>query len=148
MTTSVVFRVGYALLSSRNVTRFVRISDELRPDSEIQTRVSRSIPLPDLDPEALDLLVERAARDAEAPGGGLDAAALGAEHPLDVLTLDLDERAVEVVGRRGRLGRLEAQVAAFDDGRTGKKDRALEHVAQLADVSRPGVALQRLGGVV
>src|SRR5262245_16265494 len=97
--------------------------------------------------EAGELLVQRAARDAEADGGALDVVVLGLVDPLDVAALELGEREV-LGGDRGAgaadgvAARVEAELADADHGTVGEQDGALEQVAQLAQVAGPLVVDQ------
>src|SRR6185295_15148298 len=97
----------------------------------------------EVHPVLLDLLVERAARNAEALGGVGHAAALLLQHLLDLLPLEV-RQGLAGGRRRRRLGQRggEAEVGGADLVALGAQHGPLEHVAQLADVARPGVASQ------
>src|SRR5204863_8841074 len=100
---------------------------------------------------AFDRLVERAAGNAEAGCGSAHVAALGGEDALEVPALELHQGQAQVVLASAvpRRGGLELEIVALDDGAVGEEQRALEHVPQLADVSRPAIRLEgrhRLGG--
>src|SRR5678815_28861 len=80
--------------------------------------------------QARELLVERAARDAQADRGALDVLVLGLVDALDVPALELGER--QVLGDRGdggpadRLAGVEPELAGVDEGAVGEQDGALE----------------------
>src|SRR5689334_5709127 len=94
---------------------------------------------------ALDLLVERAPRDAKPGGGPPHVTALVGEDALEMAALQLDKGEAQVVGLGGLTlrRRLELEVLAPDDGAVAQEERTLEHVPQLADVAGPAVRLQR-----
>lgn len=61
----------------------------------------------------LDLLIKRAARDTEALGSFLHAAALLVEDPLDVLFFEFDEREASIEKWRSHL-RMAVEVQVFE----------------------------------
>src|SRR5690606_12220465 len=101
------------------------------------------------DTVLLEPLIERAPGHAEPLGGAVDLTALGREDPLDVPPLDVHEPGAAGRDLPGDLDvRLRTLVEAERRRRqpavAREQDRAFEHVAQLADVARPGVARQPL----
>src|SRR5580765_21555 len=94
---------------------------------------------------ALDLVDQRGPRDAELDGGPGAVAGVVLERPLDVLALEVleAERRVAPVADAGSGAELARQVLHAHRRRaTAQDERALQHVAHLADVARPPVGQQ------
>src|SRR3954452_13540161 len=103
------------------------------------TPLLRSIPdLRDRDPELARFVIDGAARDPQARGDGVDRSLLLAQHLLDVLALDVVERAGAADNAGARRG-LRRGLARHDDAAdvelraVAAQQGALEDVAQLAD---------------
>src|SRR5262249_32578534 len=94
----------------------------------------------------LQLLVQRAARNAQAARGLLDATALFAAHRRDIDALHFTQGVAGVNGLLGRIAGVEHERVAVDHSIAGNERRALQDVLELADVARPGVVEQRLLG--
>src|SRR5262249_22523312 len=78
-----------------------------------------------------------AARDPEPFGGAADVALLVSERLLDHQPFGLPERRRAARGGRHDLDRVESKVLGLENVAPGQERRALEDVAQLADVSGP-----------
>src|SRR5438128_375588 len=103
-------------------------------------------------PVELHLAVQRRRVDQGVLGGEIDAAAILAQHPREVVPFRapqvlLERHLVVVVGVAAVAVRhfladaaVAGEVDLADDGAAGAQDRPLDHVAELAHVARPGVA--------
>src|SRR4051794_5149911 len=99
----------------------------------------------------LDLVDQRRARDAELGGGAGAVALMVLQGALDVLALEIveAERRVPAVADAGTRAEFAGEVLDVDRRLAAPEDQgALEHVAHLAHVARPGIGeqpLERLG---
>lgn len=99
--------------------------------------------------EDFQLVIERAAWNTEASGGARDVALLEGKHAADVLTLQLFQRQVGIIGFvfQRAIVPFELQVAPADAAGVAEQRRPLEHVAKFAHVSGPLVRHQSRGRI-
>src|SRR6267378_5780327 len=97
---------------------------------------------------AVQLVVERLLADAQRLRRARLVVLQPAESREDVLLLDLPQRQpvrqLEIGALPASRRELAGQVPRFDDLGAAEDDGALERVAQLADVSRPGIVREQL----
>ncbi len=93
----------------------------------------------------LDLLIKRAARDAEAFCGLFDAPALLLKHPFDVLLFQFQEGQTRIEERSAHLRvPVEVQVVDRDRFLVTQQHGAFYYISQLANVAGPCIGLERL----
>ena len=113
----------------------MRVKVETNWQSEIQTA---SLEFGRGDSMLLNLLIKRAAGDAEPPGGLLYATAFLLKYTLNVLLFQFEQREVRVEKRRAHLCvTVEMKIVECDVFLITQQHRAFDNVAQLANVAGP-----------